>query len=129
MVKRDLEGFLYFLGRKDHLIKTSGYRVSPTEVENIALEVPGIIEAVAVGVPDDVLGQRITLAVIADDQQTSGILAAVRQYCRQHLPAFMVPARILVLASIPRTPNGKHDRAGLQLLLQEIHEDAEEQIG
>jgi acyl-coenzyme A synthetase/AMP-(fatty) acid ligase len=127
VVTRDSDGFLYFLGRKDQQIKTSGYRVSPTEVESVALEVPGAMEAVAVGVPDEVLGHRIILALVTENEGPADLVEAVRQYCRKHLPAFMVPSHFFVLDEIPRTANGKHDRAALQERLVALLE-AEAQI-
>jgi acyl-CoA ligase (AMP-forming) (exosortase A-associated) len=119
MVKSDEEGFLYFIGRSDQQIKTSGYRVSPTEVEEVAMEVPGTIEVVAVGLPDEVLGQRIVLAIV-DDGADDNIVESVRQYCRKHLPTFMAPTHFIRIERMPYTPNGKYDRAAVQAQLQEI---------
>ena len=109
-VRADAEGFLYFVGRNDEMIKTSGYRVSPGEVEEAAYACGLLAEAAAVGVPHPVLGQVIVLVAIA--QQESGLekvelLAALRA----RLPAYMVPAWIeLRQDALPRNPNGKIDR-------------------
>jgi len=108
-VVADEEGFLYFVGRVDEMIKTSGYRVSPTEVEEAALQTQLAVDAVAFGVDDSRLGQRIVLVVaprpgaVLDPDELLDAL-------RSTLPAFMVPAEVVVMESIPTSPNGKYDR-------------------
>ncbi|MBT0960582.1 acyl-CoA ligase (AMP-forming), exosortase A system-associated [Denitromonas iodatirespirans] len=112
-VKRDEEGFLYFVGRRDEMIKTSGYRVSPTEVEEVVYTTEAAAEAAAIGVPHPVLGQAIVLVVFtpaAPAHAPETILAT----CRERLPGFMVPVRVLVHETpLPRNPNGKIDRKQL----------------
>lgn len=111
-VRTDEEGFLYFVGRKDDMIKTSGYRVSPTEVEEVIYATGLVAEAAAFGVPHPLLGQAIVVVAVAAGQaalDTDALLAA----CKQHLPAFMVPSLIQSRASLPRNPNGKIDRKRL----------------
>ena len=110
-VRRDADGFLYFIGRRDEMIKTSGYRVSPTEVEEILYATQRVGECVAFGVDHKTLGQVIqviaTPAAGSDELDCDALLAA----CRQHMPAYMVPAGVEVLAGpLPRNPNGKIDR-------------------
>jgi len=109
-VRRDEEGFLYFVGRTDEMIKTSGYRVSPTEVEEVALSSGHVDEAVAVGVPDEALGQAITLAVTVTDSGQDAADAVI-EHCRRTLPPYMVPRNVVVLQALPRNPNGKIDRS------------------
>ena len=109
-VRRDAEGFLYFVGRRDEMIKTSGYRVSPTEVEAV-LQASGLVgECVAFGVDDAALGQAIQ--VVATPPAGSDVLdvAALLVVCRLQMPAYMVPAGIVAAATLPRNPNGKLDR-------------------
>lgn len=113
LVKQDEDGFLYFIGRNDQLIKTSGHRVSPTEIEQVVAEVPGVIENAVIGLPDDLLGQRIVIAVVAAPTDRSALVESIRKHCRQQLPAYMVPAEIHIVDAIPRNPNGKPDRAEL----------------
>lgn len=109
-VRRDEEGFLYFMGRRDDMIKTSGYRVSPSEVEEVAYHHHAVAEAVALGVPHTVLGQAIVLVVVAKSGESLDMEALVG-ICKQNLPAFMVPQRIeLWQGSLPRNANGKIDR-------------------
>lgn len=119
MVVRDEDGFLTFVGRNDEMIKTSGYRVSPTEIEE-ALYASGLVaEAVALGVPDETLGQAIAvIAAPAGDEPEP--TQAVLEYCRREMPAYMVPGRILWRESLPRNANGKLDRAALSAALTEM---------
>ena len=117
-VVADEEGFFYFIGRADEMIKTSGYRVSPTEIEEAAYETGLVREAVALGVEDSELGQRLVLfASPKNGVPFDGdvLLKAMRR----ELPLYMVPSTIIVRDPIPRSPNGKFDRA---LLDSEIRE-------
>lgn len=110
-VRRDAEGFLYFIGRRDEMIKTSGYRVSPTEVEEILYATRLVGECVAFGVDHDTLGQAIQVIATAPDGSDALDLAALQAACRAHMPAYMVPAGIEPAAGpLPRNPNGKIDR-------------------
>jgi acyl-CoA ligase (AMP-forming) (exosortase A-associated) len=111
-VVADEEGFLYFVGRKDEMIKTSGYRVSPTEIEEAAYATGLVRDAVALGAEDPRLGQRIVLIVSAPDGDgidTAELTAAMKRA----LPLYMVPAQVVVQSEIPRSPNGKFDRKRL----------------
>ncbi|MBZ9993094.1 acyl-CoA ligase (AMP-forming), exosortase A system-associated [Mesorhizobium sp. BH1-1-4] len=115
-VVADEEGFLFFVGRRDEMIKTSGYRVSPTEVEEVAYGTGLVRDAVALGVEDPTLGQRIVLiASPAGDLplDQTGLLSAIRQ----QLPQYMVPASVFEMSAIPTTPNGKFDRVSLRARL------------
>ena len=107
-VVADEEGFLYFVGRTDDMIKTSGYRVSPTEIEEAAYGTGLVRDAVAVGVDDPTLGQRVVL--VSTPSGTELDVDTLTSELRRTLPAFMVPARIEVREELPRSPNGKFDR-------------------
>ncbi len=111
-VRVDEDGYLYFIGRRDEMIKTSGYRVSPSEIEEVAFATGLVADAAAVGVPHPSLGQAIVLvaAPVPGKTRDEGPLLDA---CRRELPAFMVPARIEWRESLPRNPNGKYDRSGL----------------
>ncbi len=111
-VKRDSDGFLYFIGRKDDMIKTSGYRVSPTEIEEVAFESGLVSEAVAVGVPHDTLGQMIVVLAKPIDSTTP--VNRLSAWYRQRVPLYMVPHRIEWRDSLPRNPNGKIDRVNVK---------------
>lgn len=114
-VVADEEGFLYFVGRSDDMIKTSGYRVSPTEIEEVAYDSGLVRDAVALGIPDDALGHRVVLVVSsAGEGFDAGELLTVM---RRQLPRYMLPARVVVRDELPRSPNGKFDRV---LLRQEL---------
>ena len=123
-VRRDAEGFLYFIGRNDEMIKTSGYRVSPTEIEEALYSTQLIDEAAAFGVPHPVLGQAIV--VVATPRNANGVSnEMLLTECRNHLPAFMVPARIEIRTGpLPRNPNGKIDRKSLAGEFQALFGDA-----
>lgn len=112
-VVTDDEGFLYFVGRRDEMIKTSGYRVSPTEVEEVAYDTGLVGDAVAVGIPDDTLGQRI--ALFATPIGTEGLdVDKLVALMRRDMPTYMVPSLVIRRDSLPRSPNGKFDRPLLQ---------------
>jgi acyl-CoA synthetase (AMP-forming)/AMP-acid ligase II len=113
-VVHDEDGFLYFDGRTDDMIKTSGYRVSSTEVEEVAYSSGLVRDAVAVGADDEALGQRIVLVVAPTDGATF-TAEALLGVMRKELPLFMVPASVHPLDEIPRSPNGKFDRAQLKM--------------
>lgn len=118
-VRRDEDGFLYFIGRRDEMIKTSGYRVSPTEVEEILYETRLVGECVAFGVTHETLGQ--TIVVIATPPAGGKLDAeALHAECRSRMPAYMVPTHIAVrVGPLPRNPNGKIDRKTLSAAYDE----------
>jgi acyl-CoA ligase (AMP-forming) (exosortase A-associated) len=111
-VVRDEEGYLYFRGRRDEMIKSSGYRVSPTEVEDCVMLSGLLAEVVAVGLPDERLGQAVVLIAVARDG--AGDETAVLNFAREKLPAYMVPRNVLWRDSLPRNPNGKFDRVRIK---------------
>jgi acyl-CoA ligase (AMP-forming) (exosortase A-associated) len=113
LARRDADGFLYLVGRNDEMIKTSGYRVSPTEIEDVAYASGLVSEAVAFGRPDERLGQQIVL-VVAGIEGRPCEPDVLRKALAHELPAYMVPQQVVVLEQLPRTPNGKFDRAGLR---------------
>jgi len=110
-VRRDADGLLYFVGREDGMIKTSGNRVSPTEVEEAVVASGYATEAVALGLPDARLGEAIALVLRPDRR---GDEEALRAWLRQQLPNFMQPGPILWRDELPRSPNGKLDRVALK---------------
>ncbi len=111
LVRYDREGFLYFIARNDAQIKSSGYRISPEEIEETVHASGLVVEAVALGVPDDELGEAVALfVVLAGDADVDGL----RDWCMQRLPRYMVPRHIVSYRDMPRNPNGKFDRAALR---------------
>ncbi|HKT77782.1 MAG TPA: acyl-CoA ligase (AMP-forming), exosortase A system-associated [Sphingobium sp.] len=109
-VRRDAQGLLYFVGRDDAMIKSAGNRISPTEIEEAALAVPEVAEAVAFGVKDDRLGQAVRLLIRSSDADAA---TTVEARLKADLPNFMHPRDIIRLEAFPRTPNGKIDRVAL----------------
>jgi acyl-CoA ligase (AMP-forming) (exosortase A-associated) len=116
-VRRDADGYLYFIGRSDDMIKVSGYRISPTEIESVLHATGLVAEVAAFGIEHPQLGQAIAvIAVPVAEGAIDG--AALLAECKRRLPAYMVPARIDLRAGpLPRNPNGKIDRNLLRLTL------------
>ena len=115
LVKRGEDGFLYFVGRRDELIKTQGYRVSPQEVEEILYQNPIIREAVAFGQGDVAHGQTIVAGVSLRNGVTD-TGDKIRGHFSQRAPHYMVPATIHILDELPKTASGKIDRSTLKRL-------------
>jgi acyl-coenzyme A synthetase/AMP-(fatty) acid ligase len=113
-VRTDQNGLLYFVAREDALIKTSGNRVSPTEVEEAAVASGLAAEAVALGVPDDRLGESIVLVVRPALPNGGEAEAELRNFMKRELPNFMQPSTIIWRSELPRNPNGKLDRERLK---------------
>jgi acyl-CoA ligase (AMP-forming) (exosortase A-associated) len=113
-VRRDADGYLYFIGRRDEMIKTSGYRVSPTEVEEILYATKLVGECVAFGVEHAQLGQAIQVIATPPAGVEALSLDALLAACRSRMPAYMVPSGFeAVTGPLPRNPNGKIDRKSL----------------
>jgi acyl-CoA synthetase (AMP-forming)/AMP-acid ligase II len=111
-VLADEEGFLYFVGRADDMIKTSGYRVSPTEIEEVAYASRLVRDAVALGLPDERLGQRVVLVVTPLGEGFEP--DELHRWLRRELPLYMVPGQVVVRDRMPTSPNGKFDRLALR---------------
>jgi long-chain acyl-CoA synthetase len=104
--RMDEDGFLYFVGRSDDIIKTRGEKVSPIEVENVLHGIDGVIEAAVIGWPDDLLGEKICAFVAL--AENSGLTdKQIRKICLNHLENFMAPQEIIILDSLPKTATGK----------------------
>lgn len=121
--RRDSAGLIYFVARDDEMIKSSGYRISPTEIEEILYAMPEIADAVVLGVPDVRIGEAI-VAVIAAKVACSINEQAVMAHCRQALPNYMVPAKLVVRETLPRNANGKLDRSSIVAQVRAAEEDA-----
>jgi acyl-CoA ligase (AMP-forming) (exosortase A-associated) len=110
-VRKDAEGFLYFIGRRDEMMKTSGYRVSPTEVEEVLYATRLLGECAAFGVDHPTLGQAIQVIATPPTGADAVDVPALLVACKQHMPAYMVPHGLHVVPGpLPRNPNGKIDR-------------------
>jgi amino acid adenylation domain-containing protein len=109
LFRADADGFLYFVARKDDIIKTRGEKVSPKEIENALYALPGIREAAVVGVPDPVLGLALK-AVVAADPHANLTAHDVIRHCARHLEEFMVPKTVEFRDALPKTESGKISR-------------------
>jgi len=112
LFRLDEEGFLYWSGRRDDIIKSRGEKVSPHEVENVLCGLLGIALAAVIGVPDPVLGQAVK-AIVSLREGSTLTEQEVLRHCARHLEDFMVPKHVEIRADIPRTPAGKIDRKQL----------------
>jgi acyl-CoA ligase (AMP-forming) (exosortase A-associated) len=112
-VERDAEGYLYFLGREDAMIKNQGYRLSPEEVENLLLGSGLVHEACAFGVENPAVGQDVIAVISLRNGREEGAVDRVREYAINNGPPYMIPKEILVRAELPKTGSGKIDRKGI----------------
>ncbi|MGK2911941.1 MAG: acyl-CoA ligase (AMP-forming), exosortase A system-associated [Sphingobium sp.] len=113
-VRRDADGLLYFVGRDDAMIKSAGNRISPTEVEEAAVTVAGVAEAVALGVSDPRLGAAVRLLLRAEaGVDTAQLENDVRGHLKQELPNFMQPRDVRWVQAFPANANGKIDRVAI----------------
>ena len=109
--REDEEGYLYFVCRKDDMIKTRGERVSPREVEDVICELDAVVEAAVIAVPDEILGQALKAYVVA--QEGCGKKEILR-YCTTRLEAFMLPKYVEFVTALPKTEHGKVDKQRFQ---------------
>jgi len=106
LVRRDAEGLLYYVGRRDRMIKTLGFRVSPDEICDVVQASGQVSDAAVVTEPDPVRGERIVACVVLREGST---LEQLTRFCKMELPRHMQPARYVVLDAVPRNASGKHD--------------------
>ena len=104
--ERDEEGFLYHRGRAREILKIGGHRVGPIEIENVVTRYPGVAEAVVIGTPDPLLGE-VPIAVVVPSAGTTLDELGLLEFCRANLTALRVPARIVIVDSLPRNAAGK----------------------
>ncbi|MHB9029179.1 MAG: class I adenylate-forming enzyme family protein [Candidatus Latescibacterota bacterium] len=121
LFRTDDEGYLYFLGRKDDMLKCRGQKVYPREIEDAALGMPGILEAVAVGFPDDILGHAIRLYLVFEDGMARKS-DEIKKYLISRLEDYKVPGMIDVCSELPRNTSGKADRLVLKNTAEQLKE-------
>lgn len=112
LFRTDLDGYLYFLGRKDDIIKTRGEKVSPREVENALCSHPEVSEAAVLGVPDALLGQAVK-ALVTRRLKSTVTEQELLRHCAARLEDFMVPKILEFRETLPRSANGKIDKRAL----------------
>jgi len=113
LFKMDDEGYLYFVARKDDLIKTRGERVSPKELENVLHEIDGVAEAAVIGVPDKILGKAIKIFIVTNGGKDLTEKEIIK-FCQDNLESFMVPKYIEFIDSFKKTSSGKIDKKVLK---------------
>jgi acyl-coenzyme A synthetase/AMP-(fatty) acid ligase len=102
----DDDGYLYFAGRMDDVIKSRGEKVAPREVEDALLAVPGVKEAAVIGVPDEILGEAVK-AYIVREAGSELTEKRIQLECQRQLESFMVPKYVVFVPELPRTASGK----------------------
>ena len=112
-VTLDEKGNFLFVGRKDHMIKTRGYRVELGEIEAVMVVHPAVNEAVALPIPDEAIGNTIR-AIVTLSYSRSLTSPELKRHCAEKLPPYMVPEQVEFRDTLPRTGNGKIDRQRLQ---------------
>jgi amino acid adenylation domain-containing protein len=112
LCKLDDEGYLYFVGRMDDIIKSRGEKVAPKEVEHAITNIAGVKEAAVIGVDDDILGQAVKAFVVLEEGATMTDLDIIKE-CQKRLESFMVPKHVVFLAELPKTTTGKIKKTGL----------------
>ena len=113
LVKADEDGFLYFVARRDAMIKSAGFRISPTEVETVLFQTGRLREAAVVGLPDEILGQAIKAFVVPRDGDAVDAEALIA-FCSERMPRHMVPKSVESMDSLPKTGSGKIDYPALR---------------
>lgn len=108
LVKTDEQGFLYFVGRRDNMIKSSGFRISPTEVEEVLYQSGKLREAAVIGIPDEILGHVIKAYVVPKDGEMIAE-ETLLVHCAERMPRYMVPKAVTIMDSLPKTSSGKFD--------------------
>jgi acyl-CoA synthetase (AMP-forming)/AMP-acid ligase II len=111
LFRMDEEGFLYFVSRKDDIIKSRGEKVAPKEVEEVIYRLAGVQEVAVFGVPDAVMGEIVKAMVVVENQEITP--AHILRHCRQNLEDFMVPRYVEICSVLPKTSSGKIKKTGL----------------
>ncbi|MBA2516700.1 MAG: AMP-binding protein, partial [Solirubrobacterales bacterium] len=112
LFRTDEDGYLYFVGRRDDIIKSGGEKIAPREVEEALHAAQGVREAAVVGVPDKLLGEAVHAHVALDPGHDVNA-ATLRRHCAERLEDYMVPRKVVIHDELPRTDNGKVDRRAL----------------
>jgi acyl-CoA ligase (AMP-forming) (exosortase A-associated) len=112
LVRKDADGFLYFVGRRDQQIKSHGFRMSPEEVEEAVNRSGMVAEVIVRGIPDELAGQVVVAHVVARNPEAFSV-ADLKSFCEAEMPRYMVPKHIEVHEKFPRTSSGKVDRANV----------------
>jgi long-chain acyl-CoA synthetase len=116
--KMDEEGFLYFLGRNDDIIKTRGEKVSPVEIENVIYKIKGIREVAVIGIPHKIMGESVVVYATTDCDSNLTEKEILHE-CMKHLESFMMPQKVIFLEEMPKNTNGKIDKKELKKMIKD----------
>jgi acyl-CoA synthetase (AMP-forming)/AMP-acid ligase II len=113
LARVDADGFIYVVERARDFIKSMGNRISPKEIEEVVAEMPEVVEAAVVGVPDELWGEAIRAHVVP--VRPGAVTAeAVRAHCLKRLPNHKIPQQVVVTGALPKTSSGKVDKVRLR---------------
>ena len=113
LFRMDEDGYLYFVSRKDDIIKCKGEKVSPKEIENVLYSIDGVLEAAVIGVPDEISGQAVK-AYVSLEKGSRLTEKDILRYCSQRLENFMIPGYVEIVPSLPKTSTGKINKRKLK---------------
>jgi acyl-CoA ligase (AMP-forming) (exosortase A-associated) len=113
LVKMDEDGFLYYVGRRDVMIKSSGFRISPSEVEEVIFQSGKVRLGAAIGIPDELVGQAVKVFVVLRDGESCDEDGLI-DFCSERMPRYMIPKYIEVMDELPKTSSGKVDYTSLR---------------
>jgi long-chain acyl-CoA synthetase len=114
LFRQDKEGYFYFVGRGDEIIKSGGKKIAPKEIENALYDLAGVLETAVIGMPDSILGQAIKAYVVLDKSITPVLTSHdISTHCRNTLAEYMVPRQIKIVESLPKTDSGKIKKSAL----------------
>jgi acetyl-CoA synthetase/medium-chain acyl-CoA synthetase len=116
VLARDADGYLWFRGRADDVMKASGYRISPFEVESCLVSHPAVLEAAAVASPDPVRGDVVKAFLVLREGVRPGeeLKAQIQEYAKQHMAGYKCPRKVEFVEALPKTPSGKIKRRELR---------------
>jgi Acyl-CoA synthetases (AMP-forming)/AMP-acid ligases II len=103
----DNDGYIYIVAREKQIIKSGGNRISPKEIENIIIQIPGVIETAVIGVEDDVLGEAIKAFAVLNDEAFEVNEKYIIEHCKEKLPSYKVPKYVVFLERLPKNSSGK----------------------
>ncbi len=106
LARSDEEGFLYIISRKNDMIKSGSHRIGPKEIEDVLAEHPGVHEVAVIGIPDEILDERIRACVVLRPSATCSE-KELKAHCKKHLPQYKIPHDVVFLDDLPKTTSGK----------------------
>ncbi|MCL1803129.1 MAG: AMP-binding protein [Eubacteriaceae bacterium] len=116
---KDEDGYYCFVGRTDDLIKSSGYRISPFEVESVIMEMPFVLECAVIGLPDELRGHLVTAVIVLakGNEASENLKAEIQNYVKTHTAPYKYPRRVEFLEELPKTISGKIKKAELRSMM------------